>query len=164
MVARSRYARDVAVEYKPPAGVPEGGRCVFLAGSIEMGTAEDWQSRLVQEFSAEPSLALLNPRRDAWDPSWRQSADNPEFAEQVCWELDGLDRADVIALYLVPGSRSPISLLEFGLHARSGKLVVLCPDGFWRKGNVEVVCARYGVELHVEWDAWVAALRSRLAG
>lgn len=25
--------------------------------------------------------------------------------------------------------------------------MVCCPDGFWRRGNVQVVCARYGVKL-----------------
>lgn len=154
----------MAVEYKPPSQVPAGGRCMFLAGSIEMRQAEDWQSRLAGAFADDADLALLNPRREAWDSSWRQSVDNPVFREQVCWELDGLDRADVIALYLAPGSKSPISLLEFGLHARSGKLVVLCPEGFWRRGNVEVVCARYGIGLHTDWDVWVAALRERVAG
>ena len=33
-----------------------------------------------------------------------------------------------------------------GLHARGGKLIVLCPDGFWRKGNVDITATRYGVE------------------
>lgn len=136
---------------------------MFLAGSIEMGTAEDWQSKLRDELEEERDLTLLNPRRDAWDASWGQSIDNAMFREQVTWELDGLDRADVIALYLAPGSKSPISLLELGLHAREGKLVVLCPEGFWRRGNVEVVCERFGLELHADWDSWVEALRRRVA-
>jgi hypothetical protein len=41
---------------------------------------------------------------------------------------------------------SPVTLLEMGLHARSKKLVVCCPDGFWRKGNVDIVCERYGIQ------------------
>jgi hypothetical protein len=27
----------------------------------------------------------------------------------------------------------------------SKKLIVICPDGFWRKGNVEVVCSLYDI-------------------
>jgi hypothetical protein len=134
---------------------------MFLAGSIEMGVAEDWQSRVATAFADRDELVLLNPRRDAWDASWEQSIDNPVFREQVEWELEGLARADVIALCLVPGTKSPISLLELGLHAASGKVVVHCPAGFWRKGNVDVVCAKYGLEQHDAWDAWVAALRQR---
>ncbi len=61
--------------------------------------------------------------------------------------MDHLGKADVIALYLAPGTQSPISLMELGLHANGGKLVVCCPDGFWRKGNVQIVCARWGIPL-----------------
>ncbi len=50
-------------------------------------------------------------------------------------------------MYLAPGMQSPISLMELGLHAQSGKLIVCCPDGFWRKGNVQIVCAKWGIPL-----------------
>ena len=100
--------------------------------------------------------------RAEWDSSWRQSIDEPQFRGQVDWELDGLDRADVIAMWFVPETKSPITLLELGLHARGGKLVVGCPEGFWRRGNIEVVCARFGVPLLADWDAFVAAVRARL--
>ena len=38
---------------------------IFLAGSIEMGVAENWQ----------------------------ETIDNPQFKEQVVWELNALDKA-----------------------------------------------------------------------
>jgi hypothetical protein len=105
---------------------------------------------------------FLDPRRAEWDASWRQSIEEPQFRGQVEWELDGLERADVIAMWFVPETKSPITLLELGLHARSGKLVVGCPDGFWRRGNIEVVCARYSVPLVADWDAFVADVRSAI--
>ena len=37
-------------------------------------------------------------------------------------------------------------MLELGLHARSGKVVLFCPEGFWRKGNVDLTAAAYGVD------------------
>jgi hypothetical protein len=132
-------------------------RVVFLAGSIEMGAAENWQARLTGALG-DRDLVVLNPRRDEWDASWRQSIDEPRFREQVEWELAGLERADVIAMWFDPGTRAPITLLELGLHARGGKLVVGCPAGFWRRGNIEVVCARYGIPLAAEWDDFVAKL------
>ena len=49
-------------------------------------------------------------------------------------------------MYFDPETKSPITLLELGLYARSGKLVVCCPHGFWRRGNVDIVCDRYGVD------------------
>ena len=70
--------------------------------------------------------------------------------------------ASVIALWFVPESRAPISLLELGLSARSGKVVVGCPDGFWRKGNVEVVCERFGIPLLADFNSFVAAVRARI--
>ncbi len=148
--------------WKPPAPfvAPEGARVVFLAGSIEMGTAEDWQ-RALAEALADRDVVVLDPRRDDWDASWRQSIDDPQFRTQVTWELDGLERADLIAMWFVPETRSPITLLELGLHARSGKLVIGCPPGFWRRGNLEVVAARYGIPLVDRWDAFVAEVRAR---
>lgn len=117
---------------------------IFLAGSIEMGRAEDWQSRIIEAVK-DTNRVIFNPRREQWDPTWEQSIDNPKFKEQVEWELDALEESDMIIMNLVPDTMSPISLLEFGLFARSGKLVVYCPDGFWRKGNVDIVCQKYNV-------------------
>lgn len=153
---------------KPPAplALPAGARAVFLAGSIEMGAAEDWQATLtaaIGDALGDRAPVVLNPRRDAWDASWRQSIDEPRFREQVEWELDALDRADAIAMWLAPETKAPISLLELGLHARGGKLVVGCPDGYWRRGNVEVVCARHAIPLVGDWPAFVAAVLRALA-
>jgi hypothetical protein len=66
--------------------------------------------------------------------------------------LDALNKSDLIILNLLPDSKSPISLLELGLYASSGKLLVCCPDGFWRKGNVEIVCERYDIPLYDSLD------------
>ena len=129
---------------------------MFLAGSIEMGAAEDWQARLIAALPED--VIALNPRRVDWDATWRQSIDEPRFRAQVEWELDALDRAGLIAMWFAPDTRAPITLLELGLHARSGKLVVGCPDGYWRKGNIEVVCARFAIPLDGTWDGFVASV------
>jgi hypothetical protein len=123
---------------------------VFLAGSIEMGKAENWQTKATEFFTTEKRSCynILNPRRDDWDSSWTQDFSNPQFYQQVSWELDALDKADLIMMYFDPSTKSPISLLELGLYATSKKLVVICPDGFWRKGNVEVVCNKYDIPLY----------------
>jgi hypothetical protein len=126
-----------------------------------MGKAVDWQTTLTGRL-ADLDVMVLNPRRVEWDPSWTQSIDESKFLEQVEWELDGLDRADLIAMWLEPKTLSPITLLEFGLHARGGRLVVGCPPGFWRRGNVEVVCARYGIQLLPTFEEFVTAVRGKL--
>ena len=119
-----------------------GRTTVFLAGTIDMGRSTDWQARADSLFSALPAgdFMLFNPRQDSWDAS------KPgEMDYQVNWELDHLERADWIIMNFLPGSSSPITLLELGLHARGGRLLVICPPEFHRYDNVRITCARYGV-------------------
>lgn len=123
---------------------------IFLAGSIEMGNVWDWQQYIVNVVSPMNEVGVLfNPRRLDFDTSQKQSIDNPYFATQVNWELDHIELADVIFMYLDPNTKSPISLMELGLILGDPmlrpKLVICCPDGFWRKGNVDITCARNNV-------------------
>jgi hypothetical protein len=135
---------------------------VFLAGSIEMGAAEDWQSVIPELFKDRNTLTFLNPRRDDWDFSWEQKESNPQFSKQVNWEMNMLDLCDVIFMYFSPETKSPISLLELGLYANSKKMIVCCPDEFWRKGNVDIVCSRYGIPVYNTLDAAIGRLRTDL--
>jgi Nucleoside 2-deoxyribosyltransferase like len=126
--------------------VPHDSRYLFLAGSIEMGAPESWQSQVCDRLR-DTDWTVLNPRRDDWDSSWVESKGDSNFREQVDWELNAQEMPAVtILMYLAPGTESPISLLEFGLFARTGRMLVICPEGFWKKGNVDVVCERYGVK------------------
>lgn len=127
---------------------------IFLAGSIEMGKAEDWQSRIVKALDEAENIVLLNPRRSDWNPTWAQSKDSPKFREQVDWELDYIQRADLVVFVFDPETTSPITLLELGFIAgkaaygrynQDQDVVVLCPDGFYRKGNVDIVCETFGL-------------------
>ncbi len=122
-------------------------KSVFLAGSIEMGVAELWQDRLVKDLEGQDIL-IFNPRRDDWDASWEQTIENTQFREQVEWELNALEDADKVVFYFSPGTKSPITLLEFGIFAKANpeKMICFCPEGFWRKGNVDIVANKYGVK------------------
>lgn len=135
---------------------------IFLAGSIEMGKAEDWQAVIPELFKDRNKLTFLNPRRDDWDSSWEQKESNPQFSEQVNWEMDMLDACNIIFMYFSPETKSPISLLELGLHAESDKMIVCCPDEFWRKGNVDIVCSRYGIPVYNTLEAAIGRLRTLL--
>lgn len=84
---------------------------VFLAGSIEMNTAEKWQDKAMDELRGL-ECTIYNPRRQAWDNSWQQDIKDPNFYEQVHREMDHLDKADVIFMYFDPNTKSPITLLE----------------------------------------------------
>ncbi len=135
--------------YKPPMNIAKrdmSKKHAFLAGSIEMGKAEDWQAEMTKFFN-ELDWGVFNPRRDDWDSSWKQTFENPQFFQQVSWELNALDTADFILLHFVPETLSPISLYEFGRYSTSGKMVVVCPKGFWREGNIEVACHKDNIPL-----------------
>jgi len=63
---------------------PDFRTTIFLAGSIEMGVAEDWQSLLEKKLS-EYEVTIFNPRRDDWDSSRKQDQSDPQFNHQVNW-------------------------------------------------------------------------------
>ena len=119
---------------------------VFLAGSIEMGKAIDWQSDL-GSFFIDKGFNVFNPRRDDWDSSWVQDYSNPQFFQQVKWELNAIKVSDLVIMHFIPDTISPISLLEFGLLADKKKMKVVCPPGYFRKGNVDIVCDEFNIPL-----------------
>lgn len=125
-------------------------KSIFLAGSIEMGSAENWQET-VQNALVELPVTIYNPRRDNWDSKWEQSINNPEFNYQVNWELDKISEASLIFMYLAPGTKSPISLLELG-SCYHKNIIVCCPEGYWRKGNVDIFCDRNQIPLYNNLD------------
>jgi hypothetical protein len=133
---------------------------IFLGGTIDMGNSVDWQERTTELIIKNKGgeYNIFNPRRKDWDSSWEQKFENPHFYQQVNWELNALEQADIILLYFVSDSQSPISLLELGLYAHTGKVVVLCEDGFWRKGNVEIVCNRYDIPMFESIEKWIETL------
>jgi hypothetical protein len=138
---------------KPPTNIskrPFNRLSVFLAGSIEMGVAEDWQTRTGKIFD-DLGWNVFNPRRDDWDASWTQEYENPQFYQQVNWELDALEQARTILMYFDPNTKSPISLLELGLFINKD-IHVVCPNGFWRKGNVDIVCQRHKIPIYETLD------------
>jgi hypothetical protein len=155
----------MATIIKPPTPLPPPGNMpsVFLAGSIEMGHAENWQVAL-EHHLAGVDVLVFNPRRDDWDASWQQSINDPRFRAQVEWELAAQEQATLIAMYFAPKTQAPITLLELGLFARSGKLIVCCPEGFWRKGNVEVTCAFYKIPLVNSIEELIARVKAVVGG
>lgn len=116
---------------------------LFLAGSIDMGSAVDWQTQVTNALK-DYSVDIYNPRRSDWDSTWEQDIKNDKFREQVQWELYHQTMASLICFYFDPKGQAPITLLELGLF-HDKNIVVCCPDGYFRKGNVDVVCNYYGI-------------------
>ena len=126
-------------EYEPSD--LRGWTTVFLAGTIDNGNSEDWQQTIAEKLAGrDRHYILYNPRQDEWNPE-REG----EMEYQVNWELEHMEKADYILMVFLPGSQSPITLLELGLHARSSKLLVVCTPGFYRYDNVRITCERYNV-------------------
>jgi len=118
---------------------------LFLAGSIDSGMAEDWQS-LIASSLRDLDVVVFNPRRGAWTPGTSHESEPEETRRQINWELDAIERSDIMAFYFAPGTKSPISLLELGLIAPRKQAIVCCPHGFWRKTNVDVICQRFEIQ------------------
>lgn len=156
---------------KPPQDISQAkGFKIFLAGSIEMGSAEDWQTKLIKEIDEfslnKNNITIFNPRRDDWNSDWNsdwnQTIEDENFREQVKWELNALEQSNLILMYLDPDTKSPISLLELGLYAKGGFLNVCCPKGFYRNGNVDIVCSKYNVPIFEEWESFVNQVKKTL--
>jgi hypothetical protein len=42
------------------------------------------------------------------------------------------------------------------------KMHVVCPPGFWRKGNVDIVCLRYDIPFYTSLSDAIHAIESEL--
>jgi hypothetical protein len=140
------------------------GMKIFLAGSIEMGSAETWQDKIIDRFKDYDDIIFLNPRRDDWDSSWEQTVKNPHFFEQVNWETEALHSSDLVVFYFDPNTKSPITLLELGMMAefKSQDVICCCPDGFWRQGNVEYICDKFGIPMTRTKEEFESLIEERL--
>jgi nucleoside 2-deoxyribosyltransferase len=136
---------------------------IFLAGSIEMGNAEPWQERLVEKFK-DANCVFFNPRRTDWDSSWVQDpTPGTKFHEQVTWELDHINYADLVVFYFDPNTQSPITLLELGYVLGADiPLIVCCPDGYFRKGNVVITSKMCGVSVLNTFDELIDELTQHI--
>lgn len=151
--------KSIEIQAPHQLKLKHGFTSIFLAGSIEMGKAEEWQQKIVETVKDKPYI-FFNPRRDDWDSSWEQVKTDKNFREQVEWELEAMETADYIVMYFDPETKSPISMLELGLHAKENKFIVICPDGFWKKGNIDVTCEYYKVKQVESIDKFIEMLNN----
>ena len=139
-----------------PERKPITNQSIFLAGTIDDGKSEDWQSKLIEELS-DHEITILNPRRNNWG-----DLSNNELRKQITWELDHLEKADIIFMYIIGTSKSPISLLEMGIHIKDLKLIVVCEPEFYRYENVKITCEYYNAELYDSLGLGIDALISNI--
>ncbi|TBU37525.1 hypothetical protein BD309DRAFT_973900 [Dichomitus squalens] len=143
------------------------GPTVFLAGSIEQNTAVAWQNEFIRRLDGI-DCTIFNPRRRKWNPNLTQSELDLIFTQQVEWELACQEKADVIAMFFDPWTKSPITLLELGIFSQAvgkdgqRKLIVYCPKPFWRQGNVQIVCKEYGIPRAKTFDHLVDSVKAKI--
>lgn len=137
-------------------------KSIFLAGTIDMGDSIDWQKEVETKLK-DYDIVIYNPRRDDWDSNWKQTIDDPKFNEQVNWELNHIDKATLVIMYLADGSKSPISLLELGYLCKTPhKVIVYCTDKFYRKGNVDIICQHNNIIVTEDFNKLLTMVKSFL--
>ncbi len=156
----NKKGKILALEIKSPNKYNQSKLTIFLAGSIDMGFADNWQDRIVNELK-DYDVLLLNPGRDDWDSSWKQTKDDLKFLEQVQWEQRGLKNADFRIFVFLKNSKSPITLLELGKHLTDYG-AVCCEQGFYRKGNVDIEVAAAHMPLFNTIDGLIAHVKKML--
>lgn len=135
------------VIYAPSDQPPQGLKSVFLAGTTSKVDTTDWRETLSTLLS-EHRITIYNPYRADWDSTWREDINFAPYHQQVKWELEKQEQADMVVVYFHPATQAPISLLELGLCAQQpGKAIVFCPEGYWKRGNVQIVCQTFEIEM-----------------
>ena len=130
---------------------------ILLAGAIDNGNAFMWQP-IVEDALSDIQVTVYNPRNDAWDSALKPVLENPVFKTQVSWEIDNLERSDIIFMMFPKGSISPISLLELGYFVGRRTMVVCCEPDYWRKGNVDYMCQINDVPVYTDIESAINAL------
>lgn len=123
---------------------------------FRVGITTDWRRQLIEKLSRLP-VTVFDLQRG--------------YDQQKCsagigwWQLEQTKKeADVVVLHLEPGLPCPIGLVELGLYAQSGKLVVYCPGGVINSRRVIDIYSKYGAPLANSLDELEARIRERLCG
>jgi hypothetical protein len=95
----------------PDRKYPQHLSSLFIAGSIT--DAPNWQKDLVKKLD-NLDIVIFNPRRKGFDVR-----DPANSVEQINWEYDMLETADMISFWFCKETLSPITLFELGKVSQS---------------------------------------------
>ncbi len=112
---------------------------LFLGGSIDNGSAINWQKEVCKHISED--ICVYNPRMAIWNPD----ASTEELQFQIVWELEAQEESDKCLYYIAKNSISPITLLEIGLFHKKAR--VYCDPEYFRHVNISVTCGHYKIPL-----------------
>lgn len=117
---------------KPPNRITKRDyikKSIFLAG-----TMSEWREEL-GKYLDQKGYEVFDPTCDL------------EFTQQTTWEFSALAAASRILFYFDKSSMSPVSMMELGLYADSGKVVVVCHPEFPKAQNVHFICQQFDIPL-----------------
>lgn len=123
---------DAQVVFAPDLVDLEHDISVFLACSLCKVNGRDWRQSMASALSSQ-AITIFDPSRPDWDASWPQDISFAPLREQIEWELDKQEAADIVAVYFGPEGQAPISMLELGLAVRSGKVIVACSEHYCKR-------------------------------
>ncbi len=102
-----------APNYLKPGQIRNWDRTVFLAGSIT--GAQDWQKIATDKLL--PYFHVFNPRRANYDCFVESEERN-----QITWEHNYLNLAEIILFHFSYETLAPVTLLEYGSCLESAKV------------------------------------------
>ncbi|KAF5701267.1 hypothetical protein FGLOB1_10328 [Fusarium globosum] len=125
-----RYAKVFMAPRKPDPG--DKGVSIFLAGITTSTGEPDWREVLTNDLMNH-QVTIMNPDRPDWDSTWKEDFSDKRWEEQVWWELDMQEAADIIVFMFHPSTDAPISLMELGLavKSKSKRIIVATPNQRW---------------------------------
>lgn len=135
---------------------------LFLAGGIS--NCRDWQSEAIAKIGDDLDVVIFNPRREGFVPNGGEDA-----REQIVWEHERLQEADLIAFWFCRETVCPITLYELGKLAYNGGLqdvIVGSDPEYSRLFDLQVQLELVGHgpnSVITDFDAWVAAIRDTLS-
>lgn len=130
---------------------------IFLSGPIDLNNTFDWHSkfisgvsRLVDPKEGDPRLnnnkyIILNSKIDISNPDI--SLENPEFVSKIQWELQMIDKSDVIFCNFLKKSKSPFGMNGFMLSAMSNKIIVRCLEEYMYYPYIKLITDTYNIPL-----------------
>ena len=98
---------------------------LFLAGGIT--NCPNWQEKIVNYLKNE-DIYILNPRRKNFP------IDDPNASEeQIRWEFNALQLADIISFWFPKETLCPITLYELGFWNNSEKPIIIGMDKKYKR-------------------------------
>lgn len=138
-----------------------GKYTIFLAGSIDMGKTRPWHEEVFKALK-DLDIQILSPKRDDWDDSWTQEADDPQFREQVTWEFNAMRSADLILYCFTKESKAPVTMYELGRFGDEKDCIVCVEEGFYRQGNLHLYCEFDNIPIYRKLDEMLEDLHKAL--